>query len=292
MHVVGKTYVQTAKDFIFERVAGVTASDDDGVLSDRAMQNIMADVLIDLPNPDNPKEMPPPTDFVAAWDRIGCTHGMIGCAIYANDIVIRCEYCQNNIFFALRGERFHVTSTVPDANYGMHGIDEVLGYVLERADMLGLPHMMADKMSDDPERDAAGMVELISLLERRGIIRRGGISRLDNTDELAATMSALNIAREEFELRAMDVAGDPQKRRERMFEDGRPIPTRQALEEARLAWPCSFEGVGVKVEYYNVDGHNDFCPKCGFSTHGGVGMDADWRRGCRECGYAGYVLDI
>ena len=68
---------------------------------------------------------------------------------------------------------------------------------------------------------------------------------------------------------------------------------RQMLEVCLLAWPYQFDGMGIAVDIYDPDGLPQHCVRCSFSTRDddSVGHD-QWKRGCPECGYAGYLLEM
>ena len=245
------------------------------------------------------RNSPRPTDFVAAWRSVNCKHASVMCAAYSNQLMVICNDCGLDMDPVLKGDGFHVFGrhpTRPDAavDYGMHGVDEVAKFVRERVTTISLPDTMADKMSVDPERDAAGITAMVVVLDACGLIKVINGSS-NKTNKLVNELSVMRATRSQFEARAKYAAKVIGETGICVTEDGRNIPVRQGLEAARLAWPCRFEGADVGVRTYNADGYGGVCPKCGFDA-----LDAgavDWRRGCREhgcgeCGYVGYLLGI
>lgn len=292
---LGRAATSTAAGFLRERATRITApegwADPESGSADlnRAMLSKLMEALAGPPDPNGPNGVPPPTDFEAAWSGFGCEHDLTVCESYSNRITLRCHNCGACIIFALYGNgRFHAASSVVD--YGMHTAAEVAEYVRKCTPTLSLPGMMADKMSDDPERDASGVAALVGVLERHGLLRRAEAGRSANLSMLVDKVSAMRIPRATFEARAEAAEVAVRATCAHITDDGRRIPPRQKIEELRLAWPCRFEGVGIDVEYYHPAGYGGFCPKCFFTPDGGE--EDYWRRGCCECGYAGYLLDI
>lgn len=239
----------------------------------------------------------PTKDFAREWRGIGCHHKTVMCRAYADKISINCTDCGSSLlFWYVNDDKFDVDMVrMPQdrwksAKYGRHGTDAVLEIIREFVCTLELPAMMSDSMSDDPDRDARQLAAMVSVLERRGVIRR--VQVLGDNDELAERLSALNIPRDEFERRAGILI--PEMRRKNAEAGGRgALDPKYAVEAMWLAWPCWFDGARIAVVQYDPTGLSGFCCRCGFSTldDDSAGQDR-WQRGCPECGYPGYLLRL
>ena len=82
-------------------------------------------------------------------------------------------------------------------------------------------------------------------------------------------------------------------RGENFREGGGAVGTRRGLEALWLSWPFWFDEAGIEIDSYDPDRRSEHCARCGFYTMDdpGVGQNR-WRRGCPECGYAGYLPDM
>ena len=243
---------------------------------------LLLEVMLGSPGPNASAET---VDFVAAWDDVKCSHRSAWCQAYGNTISTLCA-C-GGMTSTLHGERFRVTSHNPETDYGMHAPETIIEHV-RRLGSLVLPGMMADKMSDDPERDAEGVAALVGVLEEHGLITHTKPAKPTINDRLAASMSVMCVDRAEFERRANYAANTINHTGMCVVDDDHIVTAQQGLEAARLAWPCDFEGIGIRLDYYGCNGRGGFCPKCGFAVDG----EEAWRRGCRECGYVGYLLGV
>ena len=175
---------------------------------------------------------------------------------------------------------------------GPHDAKGVVGVLREFVGTISIPNMMADPMSDDPERDARHLAGAVTALERHGLLTRVPITDYPYADSVQV-VSALSCDRHQF-LQARGLVADGlRKRGVRCVMHGQRISVNHMLEVMRLAWPCVFEGIGVGVDAYDVDGISELCVRCGFSTldDDDVGQEY-WERGCPECGYPGYLVNI
>lgn len=211
----------------------------------------------------------PVGDYRRALCDIPCRHTSARCQIYGDTVGITCKDCKAVLLFRLVGDdifnvRMTHDSSVP-VEYGIHYIGEVVSTIREFVSTIGIPNMMADYMSDDPERDAHSMIKIVQLLADHGLLE------YNKSD---GGFGAMTCSREEFEKMCMDSDVE-----------------RQTLEKARISWPCRFNGRGIGISYYDITGSAQYCIRCSFST-----LDDDkggnWKDGCPHCGYVGYVLDL
>ena len=285
---LGEVDGETCSKFLQERVgkwaAEIMDTDPEG---GNHMRNVAVLRLLVGNRYGQPYPPSPPKAFITMWNGGNCRHPAVNCEMYGNELSLGCLDCGTDMWFVMRDEDWF-DANIRRRSYGTHRARDVMGHVRKHTSTLLVPSMVADKMSDDPERDAVQVAKTVSMLERYGLLKRVALTTTTDLQEMALVMSALNVTREEFEARAGDMAAKMEKNNPRITEDGRKVSVRHGMEAARLTWPCGFEGGGVDVAYYNATGRNKFCPKCGFTPSG----KADWRRGCRECGYAGYLLDI
>ena len=237
----------------------------------------------------------PKADFVGPWRDIDCDHKSASCRLYGRQITLECTDCATKLVFGYTGkDAFHVSMIrlpFPGTEYGWHGADTVLAVIREFAHTMEIPSMMADKMSHDPDRDARRIAALVSLLERRGVLRRINADP-DDYDAMVRRLSAMLNTRREFVLSAKSLIAELGSACLQFNEDGRRIGARQGLETMWLTWPCRFEGVGLDVDIYNPVGGYQYCVRCGFSTLDSNTDNERWWRGCPECGYPGYLLGV
>ena len=131
------------------------------------------------------------------------------------------------------------------------------------------------------------------LLERRGLLTRTKADPPGKYDKMIGFLSAMVCTRSEFVERARHVAAAMRLHNTECLDGGRRISVRQMLEVYWLAWPYQFDGVDMDLEVYDPDGLAQYCVRCGFSTRDDDSVGSDqWKRGCPECGYAGYLLDM
>ena len=237
----------------------------------------------------------PAADFAAAWRGTGCDHKNTGCQAYCNIICLWCDDCAAMLTFTyVKSDMFTVELTrrpLEPVSYGPHGADAVANVLREYAGTLELPGAMADRMSDDPERDARRMGKMVGALEKCGLLRRVADEDIQ-FPEMRQTVSALNCDRADFEKWVGPMGRTLRSLGVRSVEYGRRVDERRTLEAMRLAWPCWFEGDGIEIDAFDPAGSVQFCVKCGFSTlDDKVGAD-HWERGCPECGYDGYLLGL
>lgn len=259
---------------------------------DRMMLGILVGVL--MPMDGHPEQSP--GDFAAVWRGIDCDHGNVFCQAFGNIVSLECRDCASDITFEYVGkDRFSARVTrmpLPPDWYGIHDAARVVGALREFTNTIDLPTTMADKMSHDPERDARRLVAVVNTLERYGLLRR--LPATDNRDAgIIQVASALSCDRREFAGRCRRLAGELRRKNMGFSAHGKPVSIETVLEAARLAWPCVFEGVGITVNEYDLTGVSEHCVKCGFCTldDDDVGQEY-WERGCPECGYPGYLVEL
>ena len=242
---------------------------------------------------DSQPKRPPKADFVGPWRDIGCSHKSVSCQLYGNRMLLECTDCATEMTFTHTGrDMFHVAMArlpLPAEDYGWHQTDSVLGIIREFAHTLEIPNVMADRMSHDPDRDARQIAALVSLLERHGLLRRTESVMEPNFRAMAQCLSAMSNTRREFVSSTKSFVAELDLH---FSEDGRRIGIREGLEALWLTWPCGFEGEGLDVEVYDPIGGHQYCVRCGFSTLDDRMENDHWRRGCPECGYPGYLLDM
>lgn len=255
----------------------------DGMMLTKLMEALMGEDI-----PDVPKK-----DFERAWKRIGCDHKTISCQLYGNMISLECRDCATGLLFRHMGKgRFYTEMKrmpLEEEEYGMHDIRTVIGIMRDYVKELEIPGMMADKMSDDPERDAQNLAAIIKVLEKFGVLRRvEATNRNPKEDRMAKALSALTHSRKEF----VGVIKKLSKMKHNLkFDDGK-VSVRYGLESCRLAWPCWFESDCFDIDAYEPVGIIQFCAKCGHSTLDDDMEPSYWKNGCRECGYRGLLVGL
>ena len=298
---VGRTSVKDAVEFLLGTAVNIympeggVDSEGGHVNYDMYRLEILMDVLY---NDGGPTTDPPPTvDFEGPWRGIDCQHEHTLCQVYSDFIELECTDCAAVLTFDLADAgRFDVSMSrapLPPTMYGLHGADTVIDIIREYAETLDLPNKMADKMSDDPDRDARNIASLVLLLEQSGLLSRVKVDRSERYDMMVEHMSAMLHTRSEFVSFAR-VLGDTMRSEGVKFQEhGRVADTQRGLEAVWLSWPFWFNGIGVDITPYDPDGQSEYCVRCGFSTLDDTAAGPDhWKRGCPECGYAGYLLDM
>lgn len=269
---VGYTFVHHTQQFIDFHSAGIVMPDEHTVAGLRhpLRDSKMLEMLIDTLFPMDLKKLQqcPVNDYKKALYNIPCRHKSARCQIYADTIGVTCKDCKVVLLFRLISDdafnvRMTYDSSVP-VEYGIHYIREVINTIQEFVNTLGIPNMMADYMSDDPERDAYSMIQIVRLFMEHGLLEYG------KSDE---KLSAMGCSRAEFE--KMCVNSDIAPR---------------ILEKTHISWPYKFIGRGIGISYYNIIGSSQYCVRCSFSTLDDKG--GNWREGCPHCGYVGYLLDL
>lgn len=289
---IGLASAGTASGFIRGASAGVLASGDGEAprtRRDGARLSIMMEALFG----GGPVKEFPTADFVGAWRGTGCGHTSASCRMYGDTVTIDCADCGNSIVFVHAGDdSFHVSircAPRQPGQYGVHGAAEVADAVRDIAGSLAVPRRMADRMSADPERDAARTVRLAECLGRHGLLRRAEADPNRPRGGLIARLSAASCDRTAFSRRAASMVAN--MRRQGLKGDGGG--EWQIMESLRLEWPHALEGDGIDVIRYDPAGMSQYCIRCGFSTlDGGNAGPGMWRRGCPECGYGGYLLGL
>lgn len=269
---MGYASIHDTQQFIDSHSAGIIMPDEHTVtgLGNPLRDGKMLEILIDTLFPMDLQKLRqcPVGDYKDALYDIPCRHKSMRCQIYADTVGITCNNCKVVLLFKLVGnDAFNVRMTygspIP-TEYGLHYIREVVSTIRSSVDTLGIPSMMADCMSDDPERDACNISKIVRLLTEYGLL---GYGRCDEAP------SAMMCSRAEFEKMCVD--SDKEW---------------QTLEKMRISWPCRFVGRGIRVNYYNITGSAQYCVRCSFSTLDG--KDDSWQDGCPHCGYVGYLLDL
>ena len=297
---VGRASARGAGRFIFGKASRVVTPDGGLGQCDRPLFDMeMSAILMDTLTIDERKMLlrEPAKDFDAMWRGIDCPHKHAVCQAYGNQLNIVCSDCASIMSFGLiDGDTFTASVTrrpLKPVQCGPHGAEAVVRAVREHAGVLGLPVMMADRMSDDPERDARQIAGLVSLLERHGLLgRHGGAMGLPYGDAVRE-LSAMSCTRAEFAERSVRVEAAMRAANVGCTEDGRPIEYAQMMETMRLTWPCLFRGNGIDVDVFDPTGFSQFCVRCGFATMDDAGAGPGlWKDGCPKCGYAGYLLGV
>lgn len=297
---VGRAFARDAGRFVFTAATSARMPEPgahpEGKHPERD-QNLVAILMDVLVRSEGRAEPGPAVDFAVPWRGTGCRHESTVCHAYSDSIYLDCTDCAATLLFKVHGadafEVFMARLPLPSAEYGLHGAGAVIDTIREFADTLDLPDKMADRMSEDPDRDARNMASLVAALERGGLLSRRETDRSGTYNAMSRAMSAALHTRKEFAASARATAAAMRSKGENFQEDGGAVGVRRGLEALWLSWPFWFEGTGVEIDSYDPDGHSEYCARCGFSTldEPGVGQDS-WRRGCPECGYAGYLLDM
>ena len=259
---------------------------------DKAMLGVLMEVMA------GPEDVPPPPpgDFGAAWLELDCDHRTVSCQVLGKWISLECRDCAAELTFEhAGGDRFDVRVTrlpLEPVPYGRHHTTAVVKALREFTDKIELPTTMADKMSDDPERDARRLAKVVITLERHGLLKRVPAPDHPNI-RMIQTVSALTCNREEFNGWKGPLAEEMRRRGVKCTSYGKPVSAESTLEAMRLTWPCVLEGVGVTRDAFDVTGLSEYCVKCGFSTLDDNKVDFDhWERGCPECGYPGWLVGL
>lgn len=300
---VGRASVSGVRDFIYTNAEKVmlpeNGSDSEGEFPRR--DSTMLDILLETLDPVDPKDMltAPVNDFESAWRGIDCGHCNVSCQAYSHSVDMECRDCATSLMFThISGDTFHITLTrlpLDGESYGPHGAADMVRILREFAGDIGLPTMMADRMSDDPDRDARQLAGVIAALERHGLLRRIDMPdwRSGVHGDIIEKVSALDCDRERFGVWVKHFTAVLRANGTKCMDGRRRVSARRMLEAARLSWPCIFEGDGVGVTIYEAGGSMEHCVRCGFSTLDDDELGADhWERGCPECGYAGYLLEM
>lgn len=285
----------TASEFIRGASAGITAPDGGAPRTrrDGAMLSMFLDALFE----DGQAARFPTGDFMGAWRGTGCGHAAASCRMYGDTVTVDCADCGNSIMFVHDGDgSFNVSiwcAPRRPGQYGVHGAAEVVDAVRGLVGTLAVPGRMADHMSADPERDAARAANLAECLVGHGLLRRAATDPDRPRGGLISSLSAAACDRTAFSKRAAKMVANMRRRGMRGTDGGAHSSEWQMMESLRLEWPHGFEGDGIDVARYDPAGISQYCVRCGFSTLDDAGAGADmWRRGCPECGYAGYLLGL
>lgn len=236
----------------------------------------------------------PVADFLGAWRDIDCRHRLAACVAAGDELTVDCQDCSSAMVFRVDGGRFDVGVSLrgaPLVGYGLHEADAVVRAVRETSEKVFVPGVMADKMSYDPDCEARRIASLTSLLVRHGLLRR--VERDDlRYGAVVRKINAASCTRRSFRRLSGSMAAAVRAVNGEQAGPGKEVEAWQ-LEVLRLMWPHWFEGVGVTVIEYDPAGTSEYCVRCHFSTldDGTAGADA-WSRGCPECGYGGYLLDL
>ena len=181
---------------------------------------------------------------------------------------------------------------------GKHGAAKVVDFIKKSCRVIDIPHVMADRLSDDPECDARRIADLMRLFMEYGLLEKKDIVALGTAADggrlfarLANRLSAFVCTRGEFAARARPLA-DELRTQTYFHESGVKISMRRAFEIARLWWPCVFKSDEIEVATYDPYGEHEFCPRCYFSTLDTDSEKGVWKGGCPKCGYTGYLLGL
>ncbi len=234
-------------------------------------------------------------DFEKTWNSINCNHEHVACHVRGDHILLLCTDCATVLTFQHTKHGMFRASVSRNplelVQYGLHEVDAVIDIIRKYTRTLTIPWPMADKMSDDPDRDARFVLKITSLLEQHGLLKRCSAPESDYS-EMIDRVSAASCGRADFERWIEPLSREIRDNKAEFVERGKRISARRTLEALRLKWPYWFEGVGFDVELHDPTGAAEFCVKCDFSTLDDDEVHSDhWRRGCPECGYGGYLLD-
>ena len=211
-------------------------------------------------------------------------------------IKMACSDCATMLeFMHLGGGKFHVgmgRMPLEPEPYGPHGADKVAGFLREFAGALGIPEPMADRMSHDTELDASRAAETVSTLVGCWLLRQVRPQEINLSDVVQA-VSAAACDRAEFEQMIPPIVTGLRDGGVGCYDGKRKIGAREFMEIMRLEWPFRIEGVGVGVRMYDPTCTAEYCARCGFDTldDDSAGPE-DWKNGCPECGYTGYLLGM
>lgn len=303
MRLVGYSSARTAADFIHDTAPMLSMSEDGANPNGRSprQDDAMLEKLVEtlyIAGPYRNARSTPAADFVGAWSGINCEHSNAVCQITGSRIILECLDCAAEVQFGPVGGGFNaivMRKPLHPVPYGRHGAAAAVDFIRMHAKTLLLPDPVADRMSDDPERDAQHVSRIVSMLERAGTLRRVPVNRGDpELDAKVAKLSVLNCPRDKFD-RMVGVAERKRASAGAKSADGRKrFGPQYHMEAMRLAWPHWYEGVGmVDVAPYDSTGNLECCVRCGFSTLDDPVSGTDsWRRGCPECGYFGFLLDM
>ena len=297
---VGYSLTSDVREFMgtkkFQLVMPEDGADPEGgaPLRDQTMLMLLMNELLVIDNDHDMYQHTPMKDFAKMWNKIPCQHETGYCQIQNDMITLECTDCASTITFTHRyDDKFQTYVTrlpLGGTDCGLHSADKVVNFLLKSAEVLELPNVLADPMSDDPDRDAHNIVKIILLLESHGLLKR-----VDDRPYgwLVKNLSAMVCSREEFNTLAPPIIDKIRMNNIKCSDGERRISERHAVEHAYLSWPYSFEGLGIQVDYYDIVGVSLNCVKCGFSTLDDPNADESyWSRGCPECGYIGYLLDV
>ena len=298
---VGRASVQGVHEFIIANAGSIYmpdgGADPEGGCPrrDALMLNILMDTLSGDAAPDAMRRTQP-GDFAAAWRDIDCDHKSVSCFMFGHMVHVACSDCAADMqFMHLGGETFHVDlrrRPLESKMYGPHGAGEVAGFLREFAGTLDIPESMSDRMLHDPELDARRAADTVSALVECGLLRRAGPPET-NFASIILDVSAAVCSRAEFDRQMLSVPNDVQDDGIEYRNGKRKISAREFMEMMRLEWPFKIEGVGINVSMYDPTCTAEYCARCGFDTldDDSAGPE-DWKNGCPECGYTGYLLGM
>ena len=233
----------------------------------------------------------PQKRFESVWRKINCDHKHIRCQLYDNIISVECQDCASDLTFkqAANG-KFSVEIDrlgVEDVLCGVQKTNKVFGFLRDNVTEIQLSETLADRMSEDPDRDAQMLTRLVTSMENAGLLYRVYEEEETAWQSIVQALSAFNHTRREFLDAIKDLKGI------QFEEGGRFVKSRYSFEKCWLEWPCWFESDHFDVTPLDVDGTTGFCARCGHSTLDDEDDDMGyWDNGCRECGYNGYLSGI
>lgn len=290
---VGYASVEAARDFIGHTGKNVFlpqgGADPEGESPIRDV--MMLAKLLETLHGDGPIPTPQKR-FDHVWSSINCDHKYIRCQLYGNMISLECQDCASDITFKQTNNgKFSVDVKrlgVEEMPCGIHKHDKVFDFMRWNVTEIQIPETIADRMSEDPDRDARRLTRLIKSMESFGLLWQAGDEENIVERYLVHLLSAFNSSRREFLNTVKKLKRNPV----RFTEKGKSVDARYGFERCWLTWPCWFESGDFDVVSYDATGMTGFCAKCGHST-----LDDDdgleyWEHGCRECGYKGYLLGI
>lgn len=252
----------------------------DSIMLGKLLETIHGDITVHAPQ----------KRFEHEWKKINCDHEHIQCQLYGNMISLECQDCVSGLTFKQAGNgQFHAEINRFGVEIKLCGIqktNKVFGFLRDNITEIQLAETFADRMSEDPDRDARCLTRLVTSMEDAGLLYRVREERAD-WGELVQVLSAFTHTRREFQENIREL------KNARIYDDGKQMDSRLAFEQCWLEWPCWFESNHFEIVSLELDGMTEFCARCGHST-----MDDDennseyWKNGYRECGYNGYLFGL
>ena len=111
----------------------------------------------------------PQKRFERAWRKINCDHEHIRCQLSGNLISLECQDCASDITFR------QTSSGKFSADVRRLGVEEILcgtqkanrvfSFIRDSVSEIQIPETLADRMSEDPDRDARRLTRVVKSME-------------------------------------------------------------------------------------------------------------------------------